>query len=100
MQINASQSLASAYDLGSATLVQMNAIVLIALKRPYTFVVLAILILIFGGRAALSQPDTIRQTPARTAHMPRARRVRLICAGDVFRTHSSFRGSFQTPWIV
>ena len=31
----------------------MNAIVLIALKRPYTFVVLAILILIFGGRAVL-----------------------------------------------
>src|SRR3984893_6376473 len=31
----------------------MNAIVLIALKLPYTFVVLAILILIFGGRAAL-----------------------------------------------
>jgi hypothetical protein len=28
----------------------MSAIVLIALKRPYTFVVLAILILIFGGR--------------------------------------------------
>ena len=35
----------------------MNAIVLIALKRPYTFVVLAILILIFGGRAALKHPD-------------------------------------------
>jgi multidrug efflux pump subunit AcrB len=31
----------------------MNALVLIALKRPYTFVVLAILILIFGGRAVL-----------------------------------------------
>src|SRR5260221_2558067 len=37
----------------------MNAIVLIALKRPYTFVVLAILILIFGGRAALSTPTDI-----------------------------------------
>jgi multidrug efflux pump subunit AcrB len=37
----------------------MNAIVLIALKRPYTFVVLAILILIFGGRAALRTPTDI-----------------------------------------
>jgi multidrug efflux pump subunit AcrB len=37
----------------------MNAIVLIALKRPYTFVVLAILILIFGGRAVLSTPTDI-----------------------------------------
>jgi len=37
----------------------MNAIVLIALKRPYTFVVLAILILIFGGRAAFTTPTDI-----------------------------------------
>src|SRR6202165_2508509 len=37
----------------------MNAIVLIALKRPFTFVVLAILILIFGGRAALKTPTDI-----------------------------------------
>jgi multidrug efflux pump subunit AcrB len=37
----------------------MNAIVLVALKRPYTFVVLAILILIFGGRAVLSTPTDI-----------------------------------------
>jgi multidrug efflux pump subunit AcrB len=37
----------------------MNAIVLIALKRPYTFVVLAILILIFGARAALQTPTDI-----------------------------------------
>src|ERR1700761_8799264 len=37
----------------------MNAIVIIALKRPYTFVVLAILILIFGGRAALTTPTDI-----------------------------------------
>ena len=37
----------------------MNAIVLTALKRPYTFVVLAILILIFGGRAVLSTPTDI-----------------------------------------
>jgi multidrug efflux pump subunit AcrB len=37
----------------------MNAIVQIALKRPYTFVVLAILILIFGGRAALKTPTDI-----------------------------------------
>jgi multidrug efflux pump subunit AcrB len=37
----------------------MNAIVLIALKRPYTFVVLAILILIFGGRAAWRTPTDI-----------------------------------------
>src|ERR1700674_5672831 len=59
MRINASQALASAYDPAGATLGQMNAIVLIALKRPYTFVVLAILILIFGGRAALSTPTDI-----------------------------------------
>lgn len=37
----------------------MNAIVLIALKRPCTFVVLAILILIFGGRAAIRTPTDI-----------------------------------------
>src|SRR6195256_3440979 len=37
----------------------MNAIVLVALKRPYTFVVLAILILVFGGRAALRTPTDI-----------------------------------------
>jgi hypothetical protein len=37
----------------------MNAIVLVALKRPYTFIVLAILILIFGGRAALRTPTDI-----------------------------------------
>jgi multidrug efflux pump subunit AcrB len=37
----------------------LNAIVLIALKRPYTFVVLAILILIFGGRALVSTPTDI-----------------------------------------
>src|ERR1700692_1657250 len=37
----------------------MNAIVLIALKRPYTFAVLAILILIFGGRAVLRTPTDI-----------------------------------------
>ena len=43
----------------SARAPQMNAIVLIALKRPYTFVVLAILILIFGGRAVLSTPTDI-----------------------------------------
>ncbi len=37
----------------------MNAIVLIALKRPLTFVVLAILILLFGGMAALKTPTDI-----------------------------------------
>src|SRR6202140_1610216 len=37
----------------------MNAIVLLALKRPYTFVVLAILILVFGGRAPLQTPTDI-----------------------------------------
>src|ERR1700691_1522762 len=37
----------------------VNAIVLIALKRPYTFAVLAIMILIFGGRAALRTPTDI-----------------------------------------
>ena len=37
----------------------MNAIVVVALKRPLTFVVLAILILLFGGRAVLSTPTDI-----------------------------------------
>src|SRR3979490_2688119 len=37
----------------------MNAIVLIALNPPHPFVVLAILILIFGGRAALKTPTDI-----------------------------------------
>jgi multidrug efflux pump subunit AcrB len=37
----------------------LNAIVLIALRRPYTFVVLAILILLFGGRAAMRTPTDI-----------------------------------------
>ncbi len=37
----------------------MNAIVIMALKRPYTFVVLAILILIFGVRAAGRTPTDI-----------------------------------------
>jgi multidrug efflux pump subunit AcrB len=34
----------------------MNAIVLIALRRPFTFVVMAILILLFGGMASLKTP--------------------------------------------
>jgi multidrug efflux pump subunit AcrB len=37
----------------------MNAIVLVALRRPLTFVVLAILILLFGGMAALRTPTDI-----------------------------------------
>jgi multidrug efflux pump subunit AcrB len=37
----------------------MNAIVLVALKRPYTFVVLAILIVLFGGMAAFNTPTDI-----------------------------------------
>ena len=37
----------------------MNAIVLIALRRPYTFVVLAILIVLFGGLAAYRTPTDI-----------------------------------------
>ena len=37
----------------------MNALVLIALKRPYTFVVLAILIVVFGSRAAMRTPTDI-----------------------------------------
>jgi multidrug efflux pump subunit AcrB len=37
----------------------MNAIVLVALKRPYTFVVLAILILLFGGMAVFKTPTDI-----------------------------------------
>src|SRR3984957_12359491 len=45
--------------LRSRASTRMNAIVLTALKRPYTFVVLAILILIFGGRAVLRTPTDI-----------------------------------------
>ena len=37
----------------------MNAIVVTALKRPYTFVVLAILILLFGGSAVFKTPTDI-----------------------------------------
>jgi hypothetical protein len=37
----------------------MNAIVLIALKRSYTFVVLGILIAIFGGLVARRTPTDI-----------------------------------------
>jgi len=37
----------------------MNAIVVTALKRPYTFVVLSILILIFGIRAAIFTPTDV-----------------------------------------
>jgi multidrug efflux pump subunit AcrB len=37
----------------------MNAIVLVALRRPYTFVVLAILILLFGTMAVLRTPTDI-----------------------------------------
>jgi multidrug efflux pump subunit AcrB len=37
----------------------MNALVLIALKRPLTFVVLALLILLFGATAALKTPTDI-----------------------------------------
>src|ERR1700753_2846517 len=37
----------------------MNAIVVTALKRPYTFVVLAIIILLFGGMAVFKTPTDI-----------------------------------------
>jgi len=37
----------------------MNAIVLVALKRPYTFVVLAMLILLFGGMAVFKTPTDV-----------------------------------------
>src|SRR5246127_3936990 len=37
----------------------MNTIVLVALKRPYTFVVLAILILLFGGMAVFNTPTDV-----------------------------------------
>jgi hypothetical protein len=36
----------------------MNAIVVTALKRPYTFVVLAILILLYGGMAVFKTRPT------------------------------------------
>ncbi len=37
----------------------MNAVVVVALKRPYTFVVLSIVILMFGGLAALRTPTDV-----------------------------------------
>lgn len=37
----------------------MNQIVLVALKRPYTFVVLSILILVFGVRAVVRTPTDV-----------------------------------------
>src|SRR5258708_6996713 len=37
----------------------MNAIVVVALKRPYTFVVLAILVLLFGGMAVFKTPTDV-----------------------------------------
>ncbi|HEX2941109.1 MAG TPA: efflux RND transporter permease subunit, partial [Rhodopila sp.] len=37
----------------------MNALVQIALRRPLTFVVLAVLILLFGGRAVLTTPTDV-----------------------------------------
>jgi multidrug efflux pump subunit AcrB len=37
----------------------MESIVKIALSRPYTFVVMAILILIFGGLSAVETPTDI-----------------------------------------
>jgi multidrug efflux pump subunit AcrB len=37
----------------------MNAIVLIALRRPYTFVVLAIMIILFGASSALRTPTDV-----------------------------------------
>jgi hypothetical protein len=43
----------------------MNAIVLISLMRLYIFVVFAILILIFGGRAVLRTPTDIFPQPRR-----------------------------------
>ncbi len=37
----------------------MNAVVVVALRRPYTFVVLSIVILLFGGLAALRTPTDV-----------------------------------------
>jgi multidrug efflux pump subunit AcrB len=37
----------------------MNAIVLVALRRPLTFVVVSILIMLFGGMAAFKTPTDI-----------------------------------------
>ncbi len=37
----------------------MNQIVLIALRRPYTFVVLAILIVLFGAKSVLQTPTDV-----------------------------------------
>ena len=45
-------------DLGGAD-ARMNAVALIALKRPYTFVVLAILILLFGTISVLKTATDI-----------------------------------------
>src|SRR3984885_14480826 len=39
--------------------IQMNAIVLVALRRPLTFVVMSILIILFGAMAVLKTPTDI-----------------------------------------
>jgi hypothetical protein len=46
-------------DFFDPSIAHMNAIVLIALKRSYTFVVLGILIAIFGGLVARRTPTDI-----------------------------------------
>ena len=38
---------------------RMNAVVVVALKRPYTFVVLSIMILLFGGLAVFRTPTDV-----------------------------------------
>jgi hypothetical protein len=45
----------------------MNAIVLIALRRPYTFVVLAILILLFGAISVLQTATDVNNSQNYTA---------------------------------
>jgi multidrug efflux pump subunit AcrB len=52
------QALAASPLLAEST-EMLNQIVLIALRRPYTFVVMAILIVIFGGRTILHMPTDV-----------------------------------------
>ncbi len=60
----------------------MNAIVLVALRRPLTFIALAILILLFGGRAAVRTP---------TGFFRRSRSLSLLPSGAAADITLSFR---------
>ena len=48
----------------------MNAIVLIALRRPYTFVVMSILIVVLGGLTVLHMPTALLLEPRLSQDSP------------------------------